>query len=126
MVVALVLGPMMEKTLRQALFLTRGSVVDLVARPLSATILILAAAALFRAAARTAPARETPRVARSARQRALAGERAHRNNFLAFVVPQPRHAACPCASFPIPQTAADVSACPTSCASPRRAAWVYC
>ena len=33
MVVALVLGPMMEKTLRQALFLTRGSVVDLVARP---------------------------------------------------------------------------------------------
>jgi len=47
MVVALVLGPMMEKTLRQALFLTRGSVVDLVARPLSATILLLAAAALF-------------------------------------------------------------------------------
>src|SRR6185295_4850839 len=46
MVVALVLGPMMEKTLRQALFLTRGSVVDLVARPLTATILILAAAAL--------------------------------------------------------------------------------
>ena len=46
MVVALVLGPMMEKTLRQALFLTRGSVIDLVARPLSATILILAAAAL--------------------------------------------------------------------------------
>jgi len=47
MVVALVLGPMMEKTLRQALFLTRGSVVDLVARPRSATILLLAAAALF-------------------------------------------------------------------------------
>jgi putative tricarboxylic transport membrane protein len=47
MVVALVLGPMMEKTLRQALFLTQGSVVDLVARPLSAAILILAAAALF-------------------------------------------------------------------------------
>jgi len=46
-VVALVLGPMMEKTPRQALFLTRGSVVDPVARPLSATILILAAAALF-------------------------------------------------------------------------------
>jgi putative tricarboxylic transport membrane protein len=35
-----------EGTLRQALFLTRGSVVDLVARPLSATILLLAAAAL--------------------------------------------------------------------------------
>jgi putative tricarboxylic transport membrane protein len=47
MVVALVLGPMMEKTLRQALFLTRGSVVDLAARPLSATILFLAAAALL-------------------------------------------------------------------------------
>ena len=47
MVVALVLGPMMEKTLRQALFLTRGSVIDLVARPLSATILLLAATALF-------------------------------------------------------------------------------
>ena len=47
MVVALVLGPMMEKTLRQALFLTQGSVVDLVARPLSATILLLAAAVLF-------------------------------------------------------------------------------
>jgi putative tricarboxylic transport membrane protein len=47
MVVALVLGPMMEKTLRQALFLTRGSVVVLVARPLTGTILILAAAALF-------------------------------------------------------------------------------
>lgn len=44
--VALVLGPMTEKTLRQVLFLTRGSVVDLVACPLSATILILAAAAL--------------------------------------------------------------------------------
>ena len=47
MVVALVLGPMMEKTLRQALFLTRGSVVDLVARPLSAAILLLAAGALL-------------------------------------------------------------------------------
>jgi putative tricarboxylic transport membrane protein len=47
LVVALVLGPMMEKTLRQALFLTQGSVIDLVARPLAGTILILAAAALF-------------------------------------------------------------------------------
>jgi putative tricarboxylic transport membrane protein len=47
LVVALVLGPMMEKTLRQALFLTQGSVVDLVARPLAGTILILAAGALF-------------------------------------------------------------------------------
>ena len=45
LVVALVLGPMMEKTLRQALFLTRGSVVDLVARPLTAAILIAALAA---------------------------------------------------------------------------------
>jgi putative tricarboxylic transport membrane protein len=45
LVVGLVLGPMMEKTLRQALFLTRGNVVDLVARPLTAAILILALAA---------------------------------------------------------------------------------
>jgi putative tricarboxylic transport membrane protein len=45
LVVALVLGPMMEKTLRQALFLTRGSVVDLVARPLTASILLVALAA---------------------------------------------------------------------------------
>jgi putative tricarboxylic transport membrane protein len=29
LVVALVLGPMMEKTLRQALFISRGSVVDI-------------------------------------------------------------------------------------------------
>lgn len=41
LVVALVLGPMMEKTLRQALFLTRGSVVDLVARSLTAAILVV-------------------------------------------------------------------------------------
>jgi putative tricarboxylic transport membrane protein len=47
LVVALVLGPMMEKTLRQALFLTQGSAIDLVARPLAGTILILAAAALL-------------------------------------------------------------------------------
>jgi len=47
MVVALVLGPMMETRLRQALCLTRGSLLDLWARPLSGTILILAAAALF-------------------------------------------------------------------------------
>jgi putative tricarboxylic transport membrane protein len=45
LVVALVLWPMMEKTLRQALFLTRGSLVDLVARPLTAAILIVALAA---------------------------------------------------------------------------------
>jgi putative tricarboxylic transport membrane protein len=47
LVVALVLGPMMEKTLRQALFLTRGSVLDLVARPLTAVILIVALAAFL-------------------------------------------------------------------------------
>src|SRR5260370_20739490 len=44
MVFALVLGPMMEKTPRQAFFLTLGSVVDPVARPLSATLPILAPA----------------------------------------------------------------------------------
>jgi len=46
LVVALVLGPMMEKTLRQSLFLTRGSVIELVSRPLTAVILILSLAAL--------------------------------------------------------------------------------
>jgi putative tricarboxylic transport membrane protein len=45
LVVALVLGPMMEKTLRQALFLARGNVMDLVMRPLTASILIVALAA---------------------------------------------------------------------------------
>ena len=44
MVVALVLGPMMEKTLRQALFLTRGKCRDLVAPTAAGDILILAAA----------------------------------------------------------------------------------
>ena len=47
LVVALVLGPMMEKTLRQALSMTRGSVVDLIARPLTASILIIALAAFI-------------------------------------------------------------------------------
>jgi putative tricarboxylic transport membrane protein len=47
LVVALVLGPMMEKTLRQALFLTRGDVLDLVSRPLTASILILAFAVMI-------------------------------------------------------------------------------
>jgi putative tricarboxylic transport membrane protein len=45
LVIALVLGPMMEKTLRQALFITQGSVLDLVARPLTAAILIVTLAA---------------------------------------------------------------------------------
>ena len=46
LVVALVLGPMMEKTLRQSLFLTRGSVVELVTRPLTVAILLVPVAAL--------------------------------------------------------------------------------
>jgi putative tricarboxylic transport membrane protein len=46
LVVALVLGPMMEKTLRQSLFLTRGSLVEMVSRPLTAAILLVALAAL--------------------------------------------------------------------------------
>src|SRR5262245_15492038 len=41
LVVALVLGPMMEKTLRQSLFLTRGSVVEMLARPLTIGILLV-------------------------------------------------------------------------------------
>jgi putative tricarboxylic transport membrane protein len=60
LVVALVLGPMMEKTLRQSLFITRGSVVDLVSRPLTAAILLVPLAALlappiFRLMRRRAP-----------------------------------------------------------------------
>ena len=47
LVVALVLGPMMEKTLRQALFITRGSLVELIARPLTAAILIVTLAAFL-------------------------------------------------------------------------------
>ena len=47
LVVALVLGPMMEKTLRQALFLTRGNLVELVMRPLTAAILIITLAAFL-------------------------------------------------------------------------------
>ena len=41
LVVALVLGPMMEKTLRQSLFITQGSIVDLVMRPLTLAILAI-------------------------------------------------------------------------------------
>ena len=47
LVVALVLGPMMEKTLRQSLFLTRGSFVELIERPLTAAILIVTVAAFL-------------------------------------------------------------------------------
>ena len=47
LVVALVLGPMMEKTLRQALSITQGSVVDLVMRPLTLAILAIPALALL-------------------------------------------------------------------------------
>ena len=47
MVVALVLGPMMEKTLRQALFITRGNVVEMLARPLTIAILVVPAAAFL-------------------------------------------------------------------------------
>jgi putative tricarboxylic transport membrane protein len=45
LVVALVLGPMMEKTLRQALFITRGNVVEILARPLTIAILVIPVAA---------------------------------------------------------------------------------
>ncbi len=46
LVVALVLGPMMEKTLRQALFLERGNVLALAGRPLTAALLVLGAVVL--------------------------------------------------------------------------------
>jgi putative tricarboxylic transport membrane protein len=47
LVVALVLGPMMEKTLRQSLFLSRGSILEMISRPLTAAILLVALAALL-------------------------------------------------------------------------------
>jgi putative tricarboxylic transport membrane protein len=46
LVVALVLGPMMEKTLRQSLFMTRGSFVDILTRPITMTLLLLGLAVL--------------------------------------------------------------------------------
>jgi putative tricarboxylic transport membrane protein len=46
LIVALVLGPLMEKTLRQALFMTRGSVLDIVTRPLTLGLLLLGALVL--------------------------------------------------------------------------------
>jgi putative tricarboxylic transport membrane protein len=41
LIIALVLGPMMERTLRQALFMGRGSVLEILARPLTATLLLV-------------------------------------------------------------------------------------
>jgi putative tricarboxylic transport membrane protein len=46
LVVALVLGPMMEKTLRQSLSITQGSLVELVMRPLTLAILAIPVLAL--------------------------------------------------------------------------------
>jgi putative tricarboxylic transport membrane protein len=46
LVVALVLGPMMEKTLRQALFMERGNVLALLGRPITLTLLLLGLIAL--------------------------------------------------------------------------------
>ena len=46
LVVALVLGPMMEKTLRQSLFITRGNVLELLFRPLTIAILLIPILAL--------------------------------------------------------------------------------
>jgi putative tricarboxylic transport membrane protein len=45
LVVALVLGPMMEKTLRQSLFITQGSVLAVLSRPLTLAILAVPALA---------------------------------------------------------------------------------
>lgn len=47
LVVALVLGPSMEKSLRQALFMARGDVRELAARPLTSALLIAAVVALL-------------------------------------------------------------------------------
>jgi putative tricarboxylic transport membrane protein len=47
LVLAVVLGPMLEKTLRQSLFLTRGEVLPLITRPITAILLILSLAGLI-------------------------------------------------------------------------------
>jgi putative tricarboxylic transport membrane protein len=46
LVVALVLGPLMEKTLRQSLFMARGEVLAIVGRPITASLLALGVLAL--------------------------------------------------------------------------------
>jgi putative tricarboxylic transport membrane protein len=46
LVVALVLGPMMEKTLRQSLFISQGSIVEVLIRPLTMAILAVPVLAL--------------------------------------------------------------------------------
>jgi putative tricarboxylic transport membrane protein len=46
LVVALVLGPLMEKTLRQALFMERGDVLAAAGRPLTLALLLLGVLAL--------------------------------------------------------------------------------
>jgi putative tricarboxylic transport membrane protein len=46
LVVALVLGPMMEKTLRQSLFMARGEWLTLLGRPIALTLLLVGALAL--------------------------------------------------------------------------------
>ena len=46
LVVALVLGPMMEKTLRQALFMERGNIFAMLGRPLALALLLLGVLAL--------------------------------------------------------------------------------
>jgi putative tricarboxylic transport membrane protein len=47
LVVALVLGPLMEKTLRQALFMERGNVLAFLGRPITLTLLLLGVIALI-------------------------------------------------------------------------------
>jgi TctA family transporter len=47
MLLGFILGPMMEEYLRRAMLLSRGDPMILVQRPISASILALAAAALF-------------------------------------------------------------------------------
>ncbi|MEW6665424.1 MAG: tripartite tricarboxylate transporter permease [Thermodesulfobacteriota bacterium] len=46
LVLAVVLGPMLEKSLRQSLFLTRGEVLPLLSRPLTASLLLISLAGL--------------------------------------------------------------------------------
>jgi putative tricarboxylic transport membrane protein len=64
LVVALVLGPLLERMLRQTLFLTRGDLTAILDRPITVTLLLIGVAALV-APALAAGARRARRLAQA-------------------------------------------------------------
>ncbi|HEY7364241.1 MAG TPA: tripartite tricarboxylate transporter permease [Methylomirabilota bacterium] len=67
LVVALVLGPLMEKTLRQTLFMERGDVLAVLGRPLTLTLLLIGVLAVAAPALARLFRRPRPAVARAIR-----------------------------------------------------------